>query len=135
MSPKNVAITNLMNKSEIMQMNKSGIILYDMSVVFVLKQPPEMFLRKDVLKIYNKFKGEHPCRSVILKILPCSFIKIAFNHGCSPVNLLHIFKTPLPKNTLGRLLLFRIVVHKFITQANGIKIQNIPYKLKVLKYS
>ena len=26
-------------------------------------------------------------------------------HGCSPVNLLHIFRTPFPKNISGRLLL------------------------------
>ena len=32
-------------------------------------------------------------------------IKIALRHGCSPVNLLHIFRTPFPKNTSGRLLL------------------------------
>ena len=36
---------------------------------------PEVFLRKDVL------------------------------NGCSPVNLLHIFRIPFPKNTSGRLLL------------------------------
>ena len=27
-------------------------------------------------------------------------------HGCSPVNLLHIFRTPFLKNTSGQLLLF-----------------------------
>ena len=44
--------------------------------------PPEVFLEKGVLKICSKFKGEHPCRSVIM----------------SPVNLLHIFRTPFYKN-------------------------------------
>ena len=33
------------------------------------------------------------------------FNKVA-NHGCSPVNLLHIFRTPLTRNTSGRLLLY-----------------------------
>ena len=33
-----------------------------------------------------------------------NFIKIALRHGCSPVNLLHISRTPFPKNTSGRLL-------------------------------
>ena len=28
-----------------------------------------------------------------------NFIEIAFRHGYCPVNLLHIFKTPFPKNT------------------------------------
>ena len=29
------------------------------------------------------------------------FIEITVRHGCSPVNLLHIFSTPFPKNTSG----------------------------------
>ena len=35
-----------------------------------------------------------------------NFIEIALRHGCSPVNLLHIFRTPFPKNTSGGLLLW-----------------------------
>ena len=38
--------------------------------------------------------------------LLCNFIKIALRHGCSRVNLLHIFRTPFPKNTSGRLLVY-----------------------------
>ena len=33
------------------------------------------------------------------------FIKIAVRHGCSPVHLLHIFRTNFPKNNSGELLL------------------------------
>ena len=29
----------------------------------------------------------------------CNFIEISLRHWCSPVNLLHIFGTPSPKNT------------------------------------
>ena len=36
-----------------------------------------------------------------------NFIEIKFWHGCSPVNLMHIFRTPFPKNTYGRLLLIQ----------------------------
>ena len=35
----------------------------------------------------------------------CNFIEIALRHGCSPVNLPHLFRTPFPRNTSGRLLL------------------------------
>ena len=35
----------------------------------------------------------------------CDFIEITLQHGYSPVNLLHIFRTPFSKNTSGRLLL------------------------------
>ena len=34
----------------------------------------------------------------------CDFNKVALRHGRSPVNLLHIFRTPFLKNTSGRLL-------------------------------
>ena len=37
--------------------------------------------------------------------LLCDFIEITLRHGRSPVNLLHIFKTPFLKNTSGRVLL------------------------------
>ena len=40
--------------------------------------------------------------------LQSSFIEITLRHGCSPVNLLHIFRTPFLKNTSGRLLLNKI---------------------------
>ena len=66
---------------------------------------PEVFLRKGVLKICSKFTGEHPCQSAISIKLQSNFIEIALRHGCSPANLLHIFRTPFPKNTSGRLLL------------------------------
>ena len=66
---------------------------------------PEVFLRKGVLKICSKFTGEYPCWSVISIILQNNFIEIALCHGCSPVNLLHILRTPFPRNTSGWLLL------------------------------
>ena len=34
----------------------------------------------------------------------CNFIEITLQHGCSPVNLLHIFRTPFSKNDPGWLL-------------------------------
>ena len=38
-------------------------------------------------------------------------ITLVFSHGCSPVNLLHIFRTPFPKNTSDGLLLKYLVNH------------------------
>ena len=68
-------------------------------------RPPGLYLGKSVLKICSKFTGEHPCRSVIPIKLLCNFIEITLRYGCSPVNLLHIFRTPFYKNTSGGLLL------------------------------
>ena len=65
----------------------------------------EVFFVKVVLKICSKFTGEHPYRSVISIKLLCNFIEITPRYGCSPVNLMHIFRSPFSKNTCGWLLL------------------------------
>ena len=66
---------------------------------------PEVFLGKGILKICSKCTGEHSCRSAISIKLQSSCFEITLWHGCSPVNLLHIFRTPFSKNTSGQLLL------------------------------
>ena len=55
--------------------------------------PLEMFLRKDILEICSKFTGAHPGPSVILIKFQNNIIKITLPHGCSIVNLLHVFRT------------------------------------------
>ena len=58
-------------------------------------------------RICSKFTREHPCRNVISINLQSNFIKITLRHGCSPVNLQHIFRTPFPKSTSEWLLLIK----------------------------
>ena len=65
----------------------------------------EVFLGKGILKICCKFTGEHPYRSAISIKLQSKFTEITLWHRSSPVNLLHLFTKPFPKNTSGRLLL------------------------------
>ena len=73
--------------------------------VLLRSSPPEVFLGKDILKIFSKVTGENPCWSVILIKLQSNFIEIAHHHGCSTVNLLYILRTPFPQNKSGGLLL------------------------------
>ena len=54
----------------------------------------------------SKFTGEHPRRSVISINMQINFIEIALWHGYSPVNLLHILRTPFLMNFSGGLLLY-----------------------------
>ena len=61
---------------------------------------PKVFSRKGVLKICSKFTDLWIC-----KFMLCNFTEITLRHGCSPVNLLYIFRTSFPKNLSGRLLL------------------------------
>ena len=60
----------------------------------------EVFCWKDVLKICSKLTEEHPCRSAISIKLLSNFIEIALRHGCSPVNLLHIFQNTFSQEHL-----------------------------------
>ena len=53
----------------------------------------------------NLQENTHAEWSAISIKLLYNFIEIALQNGCSPVNLLHIFRTPFVKNSPGRLLL------------------------------
>ena len=81
------------------------IVIKPMSQLNSRSSPPEVFLGKGVLKICNKFTGEHRCRIVISIKFLCNFIEIPLRHRCSPVSLIHIFRTPFPNNFSGELLL------------------------------
>ena len=51
------------------------------SKVYVQSSHPEVFLITGVLKKCSKFKGEHPCRSVISIELLSKFIEITLGMG------------------------------------------------------
>ena len=76
---------------------------------------PGVFLGKSFLKICSKFTEKHPCRTAILIKQQRNFIEITLRHGCSPVNLLHIFRTPYYKNTYGWLLLNFVLANIVLT--------------------
>ena len=88
---------------------------YSLPALRLRSSRSEVFLGKAVLKICSKFTGEHPYRSVIsiklqsnfmeITIRQSNFIEIILWYGCSPVNLLYIFRTRFLKNTSGWLLL------------------------------
>ena len=63
----------------------------------------EVFLGKSVLKMCSKFTGEHPCRSAISTNLLCNFIESTLPNAYSPVNLLHIFRTPFLRVTRSKI--------------------------------
>ena len=50
---------------------------------------------------YGSFRPPQKCD---FNKVACIFIEITQQHGCTPVNLLHIFRTPFYKNTYGVLL-------------------------------
>ena len=92
-------------KLEVIQSVKILLVSFLNILSQFVNSPLEVFLQKVVLKIFSKFTGEHPCRSMISTKLFCNFNEIALRHGYSPVNLLHIFTALLPKSTSGELIL------------------------------
>ena len=95
------------------------------------KQPLEVFLGKVVLKICNKFTGEHLFRSAISIKLQSNFIEITLWHVFSAVNLLYIFRKLFPKNTSGRLLL-SMFSHYFTEPKTPQKIKNTKHLVETL---
>ena len=74
--------------------------------MYLLKQPLRGVLKKRCSENMQQFIGKHPCRSAISIELPSNSIEITLRHGCSPINLLHIFRAPFPTRSFGLLLLY-----------------------------
>ena len=69
------------------------------------KQPFRSVLRKRRSENMQQIFRRTPMPKCDFIKLLCDFIEITLLHGCSPVNLLHIFRAPFYKNTSEWLLL------------------------------
>ena len=76
--------------------------LYFLSIGQYQKQPSRGVFKKRRSENIQQIYRRTPMPKCDLQ---SNFIESALRHGCSPVNLLHIFRTVFPKNTSGRLLL------------------------------
>ena len=100
---------------------------------------PKVFLWKSVPKISSIYTGKNPCQSAISIKMQSNFIEIALRHGCSPINLLHIFRTPFPRNT-SRWLLLKVGVTQKLIHIDSIpsgrsRISEVLWKKLLRKYS
>ena len=79
------------------------------------KQPVRSVLRKKCSEIMQQIYWRTPMPKCDFNKVKFSIkfieITLVFSHGCCPVNLLHIFRTPFPKNTSDGLLLKYLVNH------------------------
>ena len=87
-----------------------------------LQQPFRCVLRKMCSKIYNKFTGEHPCRSAILIMLLCNFIEITVC-GRQPLQNLKWYVL-LKQTLLGPFL--NTLPHMIFDQSNFFRNSNNP---------
>ena len=108
-SPTNLVIRNLIFIQQLVVFDSVQKFIsfkpYQKHQMKFKKQPYRGVLWKRCSKNMQQITGEHPCQSVIQINLQSNLIKIALWHGCSPVNLLHIFRKPFPQNIFERLLL------------------------------
>ena len=72
------------------------------------KQSSRGFLRKEYSENMHQIYRRTPMPKCDFNKVACNFIEIALRHGCSPVNLLHIFRTPFYKNSYEGLLLILV---------------------------
>ena len=89
---------------------------------------------KYVSKIHSKFTGENPCRSAISLKLQRKFIAASLPHGCSPVNLLYIFRAPFYINTFDGLFVDKLAINK-ITFLNSQTLESIQWTCPTFKKS
>ena len=73
------------------------------------KQPFRGIFRKRCSENMQQIYRRTPMPKHDFNKVESNFTEIALRYECSPVNLLHIFRTPFPKNTSGGLLLPTIV--------------------------
>ena len=66
--------------------------------------------------MHSEFNLEEPFRSSRPEEFLSNFVEITLRHGCSPVNLLHIFRTPFSKNTSGWLFLAIWIRNQFLRE-------------------
>ena len=83
-------------------------------MISIRSSRPDVFSVKDVLKI---------------DVLKWDFNKVAKQHECSPVNLLHIFRIPFSKNTSGWLL--SVFMFDFIRELKLLNLVEQRYNQKI----
>ena len=97
LEPSRTSTTELFAKTFFCKICRSLFLIMLQTGPYPQKQSLGVFCEKNVLKLCSKFSGEYPCQSMI---------QITLCHGCSSVNLLHIFRTPFRKNASAGLLLY-----------------------------
>ena len=95
------------------------------SSLILVQMYQNIYLKISKPKCFNPFS---------IKLL-CSFLEIALWHACSPVNLLHIIRTPFPYNSPGGLLpaLRIIYIYIYIDNIRTVSHKNYTLKLDIIQ--
>ena len=72
-------------------------MLFFLTIIFILTQPPEVFCKKGVPKNFGKLTGKHLCWDLFFnKVagLPVTLLKKRLRRNCFPVNFATFLRTP-----------------------------------------
>ena len=75
-------------------------------MMLIQKQPFRGVLMKKCSENIQEINRRSPMPKCDFNKVVNNSIKITLRHGCSPVNLVYILRTPFPKNISGELFLF-----------------------------
>ena len=75
-------------------------------MIYLKKRSFRYVLRKSFSVNMQQIYSRTPVSKCTFNKVAKQIFEIAHWHGCSPVNLFHIFRTLFPKNTSGELLLY-----------------------------
>ena len=75
-------------------------------MMLIQKQPFRGVLMKKCSENIQEINRRSPMPKCDFNKVVNNFIKITLRHGCSPVSLVYILRTPFPKNISGELFLF-----------------------------
>ena len=73
-----------------------------------MQKPRKGVLKNEYSENMHQIYRNTPMPKCDFNKVACNFTEITRRHGCSSLNLLHIFRTSFPQNTSGGLLLFVI---------------------------
>ena len=72
-------------------------MLFFLTIIFILKQPPEVFCKKRVPKNFGKLTGKHLCWGLFFNKgagLPVTLLKKRPRRNCFSVNFATFLRTP-----------------------------------------
>ena len=101
-----VAVTRAVRWLILYSLPRSFPLSFLFSKASFISRHPEVFLEKGLTKICSKFTREH----LWVCIGGCAFWVCITVHRCSPVNLLHFFRTLFIKNNLWAAAFFLSII-------------------------
>ena len=95
-----MVINEIVNPNRVCELHRTVYLRIGEELTSIQKQPSRGVFSKRCSENMQQIYRRTPMPKCEITLF-----EVTLRHECSPVNLLHIFRTPFPKNTSGCLLL------------------------------